>query len=60
LELLGRTLDVTLAVDRSRANELEEGNLVRKKEDRKNAHLAREGYINAESPAAEGIAVVHA
>ncbi|KAI8888792.1 RNA-binding domain-containing protein [Backusella circina FSU 941] len=52
--LNGRVLDVTLAVDRNQANQIKQDNLTQKrKEDKRNLYLMREGVIFADSPAAE-------
>lgn len=52
--LHGRVLDVTLAVDRKQAKQIKDDNLSQKrKEDKRNLYLMREGVIFPDTPAAE-------
>ncbi|KAG1177119.1 hypothetical protein G6F70_002918 [Rhizopus microsporus] len=52
--LHGRVLDVTLAVDREQAKQIKDSNLSQKrKEDKRNLYLMREGVIFPGTPAAE-------
>ncbi|KAI9276260.1 hypothetical protein BY458DRAFT_532829 [Sporodiniella umbellata] len=52
--LHGRVLDVTLAVDRTQAKEIKDANLSQKrKEDKRNLYLMREGVVFPDTPAAE-------
>lgn len=52
--LHGRVLDVTLAVDREQAKQIKDDNLSQKrKEDKRNLYLMREGVIFPGTPAAE-------
>ncbi|KAI8968233.1 hypothetical protein BDF20DRAFT_916785 [Mycotypha africana] len=52
--LQGRVLDVTLAVDRQQAKELKDANAtLKRKEDKRNLYLMREGVIFPNTPAAE-------
>ncbi|KAI9476135.1 MAG: hypothetical protein EXX96DRAFT_620603 [Benjaminiella poitrasii] len=54
--LHGRVLDVTLAVDREQAKKIKDSNLAQKrKEDKRNLYLMREGVIFPDTPAAETI-----
>ncbi|KAI8389273.1 hypothetical protein BD560DRAFT_452161 [Blakeslea trispora] len=51
--LHGRVLDVTLAVDREQAKQIKDDNLSQKrKEDKRNLYLMREGVVFPDSPAA--------
>lgn len=51
--LHGRVLDVTLAVDRNQAKQIKDDNLSQKrKEDKRNLYLMREGVVFPETPAA--------
>lgn len=52
--LHGRVLEVTLAVDRTQAKEIKDANLSQKrKEDKRNLYLMREGVVFPNTPAAE-------
>ncbi|CAO3693386.1 unnamed protein product [Rhizopus stolonifer] len=52
--LHGRVLDVTLAVDRDQAKQIKDANLSQKrKEDKRNLYLMREGVVFPDTPAAE-------
>ncbi|KAG1091958.1 hypothetical protein G6F42_019311 [Rhizopus arrhizus] len=51
--LHGRVLDVTLAVDRTQAKQIKDDNLSQKrKEDKRNLYLMREGVVFPDTPAA--------
>ncbi|CEP19046.1 hypothetical protein [Parasitella parasitica] len=51
--LHGRVLDVTLAVDRTQAKQIKDDNLSQKRrEDKRNLYLMREGVVFPETPAA--------
>lgn len=52
--LHGRVLEVTLAVDRTQAKQIKDDNLSQKrKEDKRNLYLMREGVVFPDTPAAE-------